>query len=229
MLVPLLAFCLSAFCALGQAADSSGALRRIDESAWREATDGLTYTGEAPEPQPQSQPDPVAPWLDKLVVVLGFSLLGAALILLLWLVYQRLSPKAAPAKLWVPTAADADDPRHLLDSDLEEQLALAWREERFRDVLRFQFLAVMRALSQSGRIAWRPEKTNRDYELELSGQSELRSAYRRLSGVFEWSRYGDADVSRQDAERLSPLFNAFLDRLRQPASSIRSTNPMQQS
>ncbi|MBI1193249.1 MAG: DUF4129 domain-containing protein [Bacteroidetes bacterium] len=226
----LLAFCLSGLAGWSQASDSATTLRRLEESAWREATDDLNYTDQAPEEQAPSQQsaNAVAPWVGDLLVVLGYSLLGGLLILLLWLVYRRLSPAPNPVKVQVGALLDPDDPRRLLDSDLEAQLHLAWREERYRDVIRFQFLTVMRALSQSGHIAWRPEKTNRDYALELGAQAGLRVNFRRLSGVFEWSRYGDAAVSRQDAEQWSPEFNAFLERLGQPASRFSSTNPTQQ-
>jgi len=231
MLGLLLALCLSRFHVSGQASDSTTTLRRLDESSWREATGGLNYSDEAPEEPTVSQQAPSrrTPWVEDLLVVLGYSLLGGLLLLLLWLVYRRLSPAANPAKVQVGTVLDPDDPRRLLDSDFDAQLDLAWREERFRDVIRFQFLAVMRSLSQSGRIVWRPEKTNRDYEQELGAHGDLRMLYRHLSGVFEWSRYGDAAVSRQDAERLSPLFSAFLERIRQAPSKSSLTNPTQQS
>jgi hypothetical protein len=147
-------------------------------------------------------------------------LLGGLLVALLWLVYRRLSPAPLPAKVQAGTPTRPDDSSPILESDLEAYLALAWREERFRDVLRFQFLAVMRVLNEGRFIAWKPEKTNRDYERELAEKPELRKAYRQLSRVFEWSRYGEATVSRQDAELWSAQFSAFQTELRHHASGV---------
>jgi len=204
-------------------AASEPALRRIEDAAWNEAREDLDYEGVAQEAAPAAKPKTEqAPWVHQLLLGLGYVLLLGLMVALLWLVYRRLSPAPLPAKVQAGTPVQPDDPGHLLESDLEAYLAEAWREERYRDVLRFQFLALMRALSQGRYIAWRPEKTNRDYERELAEMPELRQAYRQLSRVFEWSRYGEATVSREDAEQWSPRFRALEEQLQ---SRERGINP----
>jgi hypothetical protein len=207
-------------------AASEDALRRMEDSAWEEATEGLDYEGEFPEaaPVPESRTGQT-PWVRQLLLGLGYALLIGLMVALLWLVYRRLSPAPVSAKVQAGTPTQPDDPGHLLDSDLEAFLAEAWREERYRDVLRFQFLALMRALSQGHYIDWKPEKTNRDYERELASFPELRQAYRQLSRVFEWSRYGEASVSREDAEQWSPHFRALEQQLRSPMRGINPSSP----
>lgn len=65
----------------------------------------------------------------------------------------------------------------------------------YRSAVRYQFLYLLKKLNSKQLIIWNPEKTNRDYELEIN--QSLKSQYERLSFIFEYVWYGEFDISEK--------------------------------
>ncbi len=92
--------------------------------------------------------------------------------------------------------------------DLPEQLAEAERMGEWRKALRLQYLLVLRNLVDEGRITWRPQHTDRDFQAQLKDEEE-RSRFGRLSFTFKWVWYGEAPLDRAQYEQLSTAFIDF--------------------
>ena len=77
--------------------------------------------------------------------------------------------------------------------------------------LRLQYLLVLRYLVDEGRISWKPQHTDRDYQAQLKDEDE-RLRFGRLSFIFKWVWYGEAMLDRGQYERLSVAFIDFRSR-----------------
>ncbi|MEO8066613.1 MAG: DUF4129 domain-containing protein [Flavobacteriales bacterium] len=92
--------------------------------------------------------------------------------------------------------------------DLPEQLAGAERAGEWRRALRLHYLLVLRHLVDEDHITWKPQYTDRDYQTQLTDALE-RERFARLSFIFKWVWYGEAQVERAQYERLVQGFIDF--------------------
>ena len=100
---------------------------------------------------------------------------------------------------------EIDDPDHYEKSDLERFLKDALESANYRLAIRVQFLMVIKLLQDRELIAWKKEKTNTDYLLELR-QQEFKNAFKYLVKVFERIWYANYDIDRLFYESLSEKF-----------------------
>lgn len=72
-------------------------------------------------------------------------------------------------------------------------------EKDYRSALRYQFLYVLKTLSDKGKIKWTPEKTNQDYASELKDDTQNKQ-FKVLAYIFENAWYGDFVINENDYE-----------------------------
>lgn len=115
------------------------------------------------------------------------------------------------SKVFARAAANAGSVRTLHEDitadDLPEQLSAAERTGEWRRALRLHYLLVLRHLVDESRITWKPHYTDRDYHAQLKDAPE-RERFARLSFIFKWVWYGEAQVDRAQYER---LIRGFVD------------------
>lgn len=93
--------------------------------------------------------------------------------------------------------------------DLGPLLAAALAEGRLRDAVRFRFLVLLQRLDAAGALAWRRDKTNRDYAREVAargGGGAAASAFAEAARAFDYVWYGERPVDAARYARLDPLF-----------------------
>ncbi len=66
----------------------------------------------------------------------------------------------------------------------------------YRSAIRFQFLRMLKKLSDQNTIIWNPEKTNRDYQHEIKDQ-HLKNKFKSLNYIFENVWYGEFEIDQQ--------------------------------
>ena len=76
----------------------------------------------------------------------------------------------------------------------------------FRSAVRYQFLFVLKKMSDQKIIQWNPEKTNTDYISEISEDSD-RKSYQELSYIFENVWYGEQKITALQYDRLKAKFS----------------------
>lgn len=91
------------------------------------------------------------------------------------------------------------------DIDFDAAVAEAIDQQNFRLAIRLRYLQTLKRLNDAGRIAYKPEKTNRQYVYEL-GNSPLQADFENLTRQFEFIWYGDFPL---DEARFATLHNAF--------------------
>ncbi len=99
---------------------------------------------------------------------------------------------------------EADIEQFNLDRMLESALKL----ENYKLALRIQYLKIVQMLSESGAIDWKKEKTNYDYVRELK-EHPGQKTFQKLTRDFEWTWYGDHELSKSDYNRRAPRYEAF--------------------
>lgn len=82
------------------------------------------------------------------------------------------------------------------------------RKIDYRSAIRYQFLFVLKKLSDKKRIEWNPEKTNKDYLAELKDKNQ-KTEFKELVYIFNNIWYGEFDVENQNYERFKDKFTRF--------------------
>lgn len=78
----------------------------------------------------------------------------------------------------------------------------------FRSAVRYQFLFVLKKLSDKKLIIWNPEKTNKDYLAELKAP-HLTSEFFQLSYIFDYVWYGEFIISEEDYQKFKIQYQTF--------------------
>ncbi|MET3535681.1 DUF4129 domain-containing protein [Chryseobacterium limigenitum] len=89
-----------------------------------------------------------------------------------------------------------------------ESIAKFEREGDYRSAIRYQFLFVLKKLSDKKSINWNPEKTNKDYVTELKVPN-LKNEFSNLSYIFEYVWYGEFSIDEQGYQKFKAQYQAF--------------------
>lgn len=77
-----------------------------------------------------------------------------------------------------------------------ETILLFETQKDYRSAVRYQFLFLLKKMNAKNLIVWNPEKTNRDYEIEI--KEELKKQYQRWSSIFEYVWYGEFPIDEKE-------------------------------
>ena len=115
-------------------------------------------------------------------------------------VFARRQPAGPGAAL-----LDAED---IAEVDLGARLAAAVGRGDLREAVRVRYLLVLQALDAAGAVAWRRDKTNREYVAEVArSRADLAPAFRSATRVFDAVWYGERPVPAEVYADLGPLFD----------------------
>lgn len=101
----------------------------------------------------------------------------------------------------------------VLDEDIHEinfplRIAELEQAQNFRWAIRYQFLYVLKKLSDKKIIDWNPEKTNRDYINELK-DAPLKKHFSDLSHIFDYVWYGEFPIDATRYQQYKTQYNDF--------------------
>jgi hypothetical protein len=82
------------------------------------------------------------------------------------------------------------------------------RSGDFRSAVRYQFLFILKKLSDKKLIVWNPEKTNKDYVAELKAP-HLKNAFYDLSYIFEYVWYGEFSITEESYLKFKSQYQSF--------------------
>lgn len=89
-----------------------------------------------------------------------------------------------------------------------ESIAQFERSGDYRSAIRYQFLFILKKLSDKKRINWNPEKTNKDYIAELK-QTPLKDDFFNLSYIFDYVWYGEFNIDEQAYLKFKNQYQSF--------------------
>jgi hypothetical protein len=141
-----------------------------------------------------------------------YVLIGLAVLALGWAVARLLRVEGAGVFARRSDAGGAAGP--LLDAediaevDLETRLGAALNAGQHREAVRVRYLLLLQALDAAGAIAWRRDKTNRQYVAEVrAARPERARSFARATRVFDAVWYGERPVPPALYAELAPLFD----------------------
>lgn len=106
------------------------------------------------------------------------------------------------------TGAPLLDAEEIAGVDLDARLRDALNGGDHREAVRVRYLRLLQALDAAGALAWRRDKTNRQYVAEVAGAAPaLAAPFRRATRVFDAVWYGERPVSADLYAELAPLFD----------------------
>ncbi len=101
---------------------------------------------------------------------------------------------------------------HIENLDLNALIKDAVSQKNYRLAIRYHYLLVLKNLSMKNIIDWQYEKTNLDYQQELSSDT-LRPKFQEVSYLYDYIWYGEQDIDQI-------IFNAAQDRFTALQQSI---------
>lgn len=89
-----------------------------------------------------------------------------------------------------------------------ESIATFERSKDYRSAVRYQFLYILKKLSDKKVILWNPEKTNKDYVAELK-VTHLKNDFSNLSYIFDYVWYGEFSIDEQSYAKFKEQYQSF--------------------
>jgi hypothetical protein len=147
----------------------------------------------------------VPPYTLEIIEYLIYILMGGLIIYLFvrFLSGEKLSAvftKQATSILDINLSED-----HIENVDLDAMIKTALEEKDYRLAVRYQYLRILKLLSQKGIIDWHFEKTNSDYQYEIEEQ-QLRSGFRDVSYLYDYIWYGEQEIDGIKYETVEARF-----------------------
>ncbi len=82
------------------------------------------------------------------------------------------------------------------------------QSENYRMAVRYQFLLVLKILTDNEKINWHIEKTNSDYLKEFTDEND-RKQFEKIARIFDYIWYGEFPIDKIKYENLIPEFQFF--------------------
>lgn len=99
---------------------------------------------------------------------------------------------------------------HIENIDLEALLEDAVAQKNYRSAIRYQYLRVLKTLSQKQIIAWQYEKTNQDYEGEIN-LPQIKGHFKEVSYLYDHIWYGEQHIDEQKYRIAEGKFNVLIN------------------
>ncbi|MBO0324007.1 DUF4129 domain-containing protein [Muricauda sp. CAU 1633] len=139
-----------------------------------------------------------------------YALMGALVIYLLVRVFINEKFNAIFSKK-AKSIVDIDlSERHIESIDLDALMNDALKIKDYRLAVRYQFLKILKLLSQKSIIDWHFEKTNVDYQREIK-EGNLQTEFKKASYLYENIWYGEQPIDETGYTKTSSRFTRLND------------------
>jgi len=101
-----------------------------------------------------------------------------------------------------------ENPENIRSLDFSKEITDAESAKKFRLAIRLLFLRSLKHLEHQQFVKWRPEKTNREYLAELSG-NHIQADFREIVTIYEYAWYGNFKINRSLYRQISDIFRQF--------------------
>ena len=101
---------------------------------------------------------------------------------------------------------------HIETIDLNVLLQDALKQKDYRLAVRYQYLKVLKILSQKDIIEWHYEKTNWDYQNEIK-LSSVQTIFKEVSYLYDYIWYGEQYINERGYKAAEARFIALEDQI----------------
>ena len=189
-------------------------IRPFDEKKWREAVGSADFR-ETPSRAQEKDPSVhySLPWAGALLKIVSYIAIPGIVIFLLYLVLKDMSFNVKIRRTREKTDELEKAPENIEDVDISGELDRARREGNFRMAVRLYYLALLKKLHERDVIAWKKDKTNRDYLSEVFSKDFHFQEMQGLTVSYEAVWYGEHLVNSVSFQDLSSRFEAVFQKI----------------
>ena len=209
-------------------------VQSFDRVKWEKTTEGIDYSGELgkaknKESKKKRRRGEASPAVKERqptrINFTGAGFLGKVLLFIVGVVVLYFLIRAIMG-LENPRNAKVDKEAENLAKAIEEAeenipeantrslLQKAIDQEAYNLAVRLYFLNALKELTQKQLIQWKKDKTNRDYQWELSNHY-LKKDFKQLVNIFDHVWYGNRLINQQDFQAIEPYFQNFIQLIHQ--------------
>jgi hypothetical protein len=105
--------------------------------------------------------------------------------------------------------SDENITENIHEINFSKEIANYELEKKYRLAIRYQFLWVLKKLSDTKKIQWNIEKTNKDYVNQLSS-TPLHTSFVDLVNIFNFVWYGEFSIEENKYKEFKQKFENFL-------------------
>jgi len=98
--------------------------------------------------------------------------------------------------------------QHIESLDLDTLLQGALEDKNYRLAIRYHYLRVLKRLSQANIIEWHFDKTNSDYQNEIT-KPNLKSGFKEVSYLYDYIWYGEQSIDENSYETANSSFQSL--------------------
>lgn len=102
--------------------------------------------------------------------------------------------------------------QHIESIDLDALMNDALKNNDFRLAVRYQFLKILKLLSQKNIIEWHFDKTNTDYEREIE-QNQLQQEFKKVTYLYENIWYGEQPIDASGYQKTDMRFTSLINQI----------------
>ncbi len=154
----------------------------------------------------------IPPGAFKVMEIIVYILMGALVIYLLirFLINEKFNSiftKKAKSIIDIDLSE-----QHIENIDLDALLNQALEKKEYRLAIRYQFLKVLKKLSEKNLIDWHFEKTNSDYQQEIE-KPDIRARFKEVTYIYDYIWYGQQEIDGNKYDAANALFAVLSNRL----------------
>jgi len=193
-------------------------VKRFDEKSWKEIVGDEDFNEGHSKEKKQKQGGgdwSSMPWASPVLKLISYVVIIGVVVLLLYLVFRNVSLDLKIKKERLQTD-DIDKVGNIEDVDIQTLLGRARTDGDFRVAVRLYYLGLLKRLHELNVIAWKKDKTNRDYLLELFSKDFYYDDVRQLTNSYEAVWYGEHIVGADAFRRLLAQFEKVYQKINNP-------------
>jgi hypothetical protein len=200
-------------------------VRKFDDAKWKKTVGTETFQEKPEKPEEEDKKNkptpemPRLPWDSTVMQVVAYVVVIALIITIVYFFTKdlRFSTKVKATSLEEASLAAAVENIEQIDVTTPLQKALA--EGNFKLATRLYFLDLLKRLHEGGYIAWKKDKTNRDYLMELYAKAFCYDEIRKLTLAYELVWYGEHTLPNENYQKLFAEFESIHQKINTPAAA----------
>jgi hypothetical protein len=201
-------------------------IRKFDDDKWKKVVGTETFQEKPEKPKKEDKEKdrttrnlPSIPWNSGVLQIVAYVVVIALIIAIVYIFTKdlRFATKVRPVGLQESNLTAAVE--NIDDIDVSTPLQKALSESNFKLATRLYFLDLLKKLNQNGYIAWKKDKTNREYLMEVYAKAFCYDEIQKLTIAYELVWYGEHTLSTDTYQRLFAEFESIYQKINTSAAA----------
>jgi len=201
-------------------------IRKFDDKQWKEVIGSETFQEKPDEPKEEDEEEddsmgkmPSLPWDADWLRTIAYVIVIALIVAVVYLFTKDLRFKVKVKPVGLPAEDLTGTVENIEHIEIATPLQKAMSDGNFKLATRLYFLDLLKRLHEAGLIAWKKDKTNRDYLMEVYNREFHYAAIRDLTVAYELVWYGEHTLSDEAYQKLFSAFESIFQQINTPAAA----------